>query len=135
MTKAEIDLGELTDNEAAELYAAAVEAHAIQLGLRMRTLSTASPDAALATIARRRADKGEAMNLHGQIINLPEPSSLEPAISRHAAAELAQKADERIAELEAQLSAALERVAKAKAERDKAKATMQESMALMRDVY
>lgn len=54
-----IDLGELTTSEAAELHAAAVEAYAIQLGLRMKTLSTASPETALATIARRRADKGK----------------------------------------------------------------------------
>lgn len=92
------------------------------------------------------------MNLHGQIMNLPAPTDAKITEvvrggneiyaykvghrdARLAAAELAQEADARIAKLEAQLSAALERAAKAEAERDKAKATMQESIALMRDVY
>lgn len=52
-----IDLDELTDREAAELHTAAVEEQAIQLGLRMKTLSIAGPLATLATIARRRANK------------------------------------------------------------------------------
>ena len=52
-----IDLGELTTSEAAELHKAAVEAQAIKIGLGMATLSIASPETALATIARRRADK------------------------------------------------------------------------------
>lgn len=52
-----IDLGELTKDEVQQLHDVAVEAHAIQRGLRMWTLSTASPEAALATFARRRDDK------------------------------------------------------------------------------
>jgi hypothetical protein len=51
------DLGELTDREAAELHAAAVEEQAIQLGLQMPRLSIAGPLTTLTTIARRRADK------------------------------------------------------------------------------
>lgn len=49
-----IDMGELTNTEAAELHESAVAASVAELAPRMPVLSTASVEGALATIANRR---------------------------------------------------------------------------------